>query len=237
MSEISLLRYLNLTEESLKKMKADLQALAEAPLADVEKVISFLPQLSEAITVGIREEIRQKLYSDLDLSNQQRSKVISITNFLSSALIDLIDKEILVSSQPGETISTEFMDEGLIDKKHFGTLSEYINKIYEFASGSQISREIKKHESGVLPSLYGIESTVELRGVMKGAWRAGMDLEEYMPSLITYVPIASVHIEASNDEELYFQVSEDTLDLLISSLDAARKEMQLIKKDIDKIRN
>jgi hypothetical protein len=86
--------------------------------------------------------------------------------------------------------------------------------------------------AGVLPSFKSIGTTVELRAVIAPKFRFGMKPDEYAPQVASVVPIVSISIgvDVGMPERFHFQASERELKLLLAQLEAAKRDLEELKK-------
>lgn len=85
-------------------------------------------------------------------------------------------------------------------------------------------------EAGVLPSMTGSGTTVELRGVFEERYKYGRSVEEYAPKLTGMAPIISVAITVDSGplKTLAFQGASQEIGYLIAELQAALKCAQAL---------
>jgi|GEM_PF-5417846 len=95
----------------------------------------------------------------------------------------------------------------------------------------KIEKDVKRQKftTGLLPVLENIGATVEMRAVNENKFKVGQDLNNYVPRVSDIVPLVSLHIGLDTEENFYFQVSEEALDLMIDSLGAAKKDLSALK--------
>lgn len=115
----------------------------------------------------------------------------------------------------------------------FESLLEELTK--DHLSELQAQDRRRRAEGGVLPVFSKLGITVEARAVWKERYKWGMPLEgdgAYNPEMVGTAMIASVHIGVDEGfpEDFYFQMDEEDIDAIVSSLVAAKKEMIAIRQ-------
>ena len=114
------------------------------------------------------------------------------------------------------------------------SLSQVLKAVKQGAVGLRDTVRRMRFETGVLPSFKGIGTTVEVRAVMATEYEWGKSVEEYTPALAEIVGVASIRIKLarSQPEAFCFQATNDELKILIDSLRATQKELQLLEQSI-----
>lgn len=113
-------------------------------------------------------------------------------------------------------------------------LGETLKALKEGATRLKSAIRRMAYEQGILPNFKGVGTTVELRAVMTKKFEWGDDVDKYEPSLDGLVGVASIRIKLadSDPEHFSFQATEVELTNLISSLQAAQKQLRLLEQSI-----
>ena len=143
----------------------------------------------------------------------------------------IIQKE-YISDQPND-IASDLVELKLIQDNRRQEFERIFKKLKKILLIEKNNLQAQRYKSGILPKLKNFNATIEIRPVFE---RVELPKEShYKPKILGAVPIASIHIGLNSDinNDLYFQIDEDDVQYLISSLENIDKEMKQAKKDFN----
>ncbi len=211
------------TAEKARVFSRDLNTTLAIDKADLAACLSNFPKIRLTRTTREESQLLDTLAKERSLDRGDLRSVLSIINFLTNALLnqdlpkddascwaqDLVELGLL-----GSSLSTAF--DQLVQQIASDVVPILDPKIREL-----------KASSGVLPAFNALGITVEVRCITKGRYRWGTPVEQYEPEVLGVTPVGSVHIglDIGAPKDVYFQIDEQGIDNMISSLIAARKEI------------
>ncbi len=131
--------------------------------------------------------------------------------------------------------AADLQELGLIDSEDKDKQAVFMKMAESIQSESTSFRDMftrRRYTAGVLPMLESFNHSVELRAIQEEKYKWGDDINKYKPSIIGTVPIVSINIgtDVSQNNQFYFQIKEDDIELLIDKLRAAKIEIDLLNQ-------
>lgn len=201
-----------------------LLSLSEKQLALIS---DNLESLLKTRTTAEAKPIIESLESKTGLARTTIERVITQLRFFISALYDEETKKDEPSLWAADLIELD-----LLPKESGPLFLKVIQFLKEnFESLASLHRE-RRTESGVLPVFRGVDTTVELRAVLKNEYKLGTDVELFEPELQSMCSVVSVAISVDSglNKNFTFQATPDELNYLISELRAAQKCASIMEK-------
>lgn len=122
----------------------------------------------------------------------------------------------------------------LADKHAESNFRAFLRTLVKKAPEYEEMADERAFESGVVPGLRSLGSTVEMRAIQKDIHRFGVDVNDYAPQIVGVVPVASIRIRLTDDTKVHFQVSPKELELLIDSFRASHKDLKALVEYVSK---
>lgn len=199
----------------------DLEQVLGLPQAQLDAILREAPALARAQTQADMREVVVRLERD-GISPLTVQHATSLINFFARALLD---EDTSADSPSQWAADLQDPDIGILAPDKASAFLEFVGRIKDDLLPELDSiRKQKTYGTGVLPSLKGGGTTVELRGIFREPYRWGSALSKYEPEVIGVVPVISVHIrlDAGTPNEIWFQATPEELDYLISEFQAAK---------------
>lgn len=228
-------------------MRSRLFALAfDDPDSDKAKV--FKHHLKELI--GAEESVRKSCLSELlnfrkALTSHQSDRIIenlanetkeppyiiehslNVLSFFATALLS--EK---IPENDYEYWAGDLLEQKWLKEEHKAVFQQLINLLVsDLLPVLRVQEDEKVTRLGVLPTFKALGITVEARPIRRNRFRWGDLVEEYTPEITGVSTIASISlgVHEGYPEQFYFQADSNDLDNMISSLQAAKKEMDAFR--------
>lgn len=212
----------------------DLRALLDLTDEQAKALLEQFPAFRLARTPNRERQILDELEDLTKLSRLELSQSLNIlTFFLDRLLADDVKEE-----TTDTTLKHWVHDLATLNLISRGQQEVLLCRLIPIAQeiapkfASEIAR--RQFAGGVLPTLRGCGTTVELRGVLKRPYKWGLEGSQvqYEPEVTDLVGIVSIKLRVDEGEpsSFYFQVEEPELDLLIGSLTAAKKDLAALRE-------
>jgi len=206
--------------ENNKGFLDDLRKIKSLSKEKLSVLINSFPEFKD---ISIKIE-KRKFFDDLqkktDLSYNIISSVFDVTNFF----LKRIDNDERILDDNILDWITELVDYKAFEKEYANIYELYFTLLREdiYPKFKQITSKTY-YESGVLPSIKSIGTTLEMRAILDREIELGENVENYNPRIIDIVPIVSIKIglDSGVPDEISFQVSQKKLDYLIGEFEAS----------------
>jgi hypothetical protein len=148
--------------------------------------------------------------------------------FMDKILFDRRTREDTVDAWADDLIELSLMAEESREK--FVTLMQKLKD--DILPGVRDDALSRRYEIGLLPSLTEFGATVEMRAVRRDPYDPLSKIEEYTPDIVAATPVVSLHVGVNTGAvtDFFFQADESELDMIIRSLQAAKKDMSALKE-------
>lgn len=195
---------------------------------DLDKCLAALPEVRLANTPKDESELLDRLDKACSAGRPNLAHALKVLYFFVGSMLksdlpdddykhwvdDLLDQQIVESARA----------EGLR-----GLLERLVTE--QLPALRPLDRK-RQAATGVLPKFKTIGYTAELRSVREGIYRWGTDVGQYEPEILGTVQVASIHLGVDRGpfDDIYFQVEEDGVDYMISTLQAIKKDWAALRK-------
>jgi len=201
----------------------DLQEFMALGEDDRNRCLEGLAGYTLAQTSAETRRLIDELASKCSAERTSLERALSAANFLLGAMV----------SRDVPADDPELWSDDLAE---VGALNEETKPIFVSALATirqeckpQVQPEARRRRaaSAVLPSLKGVDFSVEVRPVKENQYRLGTPARDYEPSFVGITPIASIgiRVDVGTPDRFYFQIDQADADYLIDALEAAKKEM------------
>ncbi|HEV2210495.1 MAG TPA: hypothetical protein VG167_17100 [Verrucomicrobiae bacterium] len=197
-------------------------------------VVARLPEFAfrATLTPTTREKdkIYQKASSELGIPLVQIEPALNVSAFLLRQLTPggeaSADDEQALLADLKEALPCED------DKSQI--LTRYLEGLKKFAKQDlRVAILQRAHEQSALPILNEVSVEADFRAVFENSYHYEEDIAAYSPKFLGTIPLGIVRLEFDGtQDDAYFQLSKRSLQVLIDSLVALQKEIQVAEKSI-----
>ena len=95
----------------------------------------------------------------------------------------------------------------------------------------------KAHYQTALPVLGSVSTVVDFRAIFNEAYKYEKDVAQFKPKFMGTVPlgIVEMRLKGAHSKEIFFQVNKRSLQVLVDTLVALQKQIDIAEKDIKSI--
>ena len=99
----------------------------------------------------------------------------------------------------------------------------------------QIEPQLQKLSTALctFPSFGGLSCSVQLRAVQPNRYNGTETIENYKPNITGVVPVASIHIRTTDDDNCFFQVDTDQAFSMINAFKALMKDLESLQTSFE----
>lgn len=227
-----LFRQFDLSDEKNKAFSEDLAALLTLTIEQWQVFLTNLSALLASRTQYEREQVLEHIEAKTGLARTVLSRVYSQARFFMSAF-----REENIRDESPDLWAKDLVTADAMNSESQEQFVEFISLLKDvaFARVEALQRE-RRAETGVLPSLKGIGTSVELRGVLKEEYEWGKPVEEYDPKIEGLIPVVSVAIkvDSGTPDRFVFQAASDEILFMINELQSALKSVLALKEHIQR---
>lgn len=187
----------------------------------VSTLVDALPVLAASATKVETERVTGPLFEQTGLGLLDLEHIANVARFFLSQFDD--DR---LSADTDEVWADDLETQGLIDETTRPRFAQFLTAVRAIYPRYRRASRIDTYKVGVLPYLHSCGTTVELRGVFGKAYEWGNDLGDYVPELVTAVPVISVRIglDSGTPRQIVFQATPENMKLLVTSFQAALRD-------------
>ena len=133
-----------------------------------------------------------------------------------------------------EGFAKDLTDLGFIPAENVAEAQKFLVALFGEIQKDNLRRLQKTFANSLLPSFTGVSSLIDFRAVFDQPYRFGSELESYQPRCVGFVPVVLVRLRRDGSEfkTFEFQCEPRDLELLISHLQAALKELGSAKNSL-----
>jgi hypothetical protein len=214
---------------------------------DVMRIDEFSKDLN--VLLGLGQEIVSKLpeyaYESMAVSTstetervyEEASKALGVPASKLQHAIDISEYFMRKFTSDGEAITdtsenivSDLQELIKFDKKRREELVEYFEKIKKLAKDKAdylIKR--RRHAQSALPNLKSMATVVDYRIVFDKSIEVGQSVNDYNPECLGAIPVGIIELTLSggNVEELSFQMDKKSIRLVVESLIALEKQIDI----------
>ena len=203
----------------------DLSAALEGEADLLPRVAASLPAM--LATRASTKPLIDQLEKDLSLSWVDLRPLVSIVRFF---VLKLNEPE--YSEDSPEDLLSDLKALGLVEDGQEDNARLLIKAAVDAAAAYAPTARRDDALKGPIPGLRSVGLSVDLRAVFEPKYNFGSDPNEYEPEATRFAPIISLRLTSSEDSvsPLVVQVDEETLDLLLKRLAAAKKEIVALSR-------
>ena len=197
------------------------------------EIISKLPEYayeSMAAPTNIEtKQVYEKASKALGVPASKLQHAIDISEYFMRKFISDGEAE----TDTSEDIASDLQELIKFDKKIIEQLVKYFERIKQLAKEKAdylIKR--RRHAQSALPSLKSISTVVDYRIVFDKNIEIGQSVDDYNPKCLGTIPVGIIELDLSggNVEELSFQMDKKSIRLVIESLTALEKQINIAQQ-------
>ena len=120
-----------------------------------------------------------------------------------------------------------------LDPKQTEALNRLLGELKPIAAEDvQLLLLQRDHAETALPLLEAISAVADLRAVFDQAYKYEDDIDAYSPKFMGTIPvgIVEIHLKGAHTDEVFFQVTPRTLQILLDHLTALQRQMNIAEK-------
>jgi len=216
--------------KSNDKFIGDMKRLMETNETQRNLILQAFPELYREESVSKREPLINDLVQKTGLNRLDIGSAHAIIEFM----VKQLDNETVnVAADSPESWVEDLLSLGILEPDLAPAFTDFMRSIKQRAEKDLLSiRKERVYGAGILPSLTGVGTTVELRGIFDKEYHLGTPITEYTPQMRSVVPVISISISVNRGHptDFMFQATQNDVDALISALEAAKKEVTTLCK-------
>lgn len=222
----------DLDDKDNEPFRAHLRATLDLSAEQRDACIEALPSLRLAQMSNERDKITGQLADKTGLTHVVLGHALNVMQFFLNKLIQVLDEDLL-QGDDSEKWAQDLIVRKCMSESERSTFIEMVNSLSEKVV-PKVRGEVRRREfvNGVLPCFRSFGTTVEMRAVLKETYDWLQPYEDYSPEVLDVTPVVSMHIglNRGTPSDVFFQVEERDLDLLINSLEATKKELFVLRE-------
>jgi len=205
--------------------KSDLKTLVDANSQTLKDFINWFFTIKDYINIQdheIKTFADEKLNGDMDVAKS----LLSITIFLLKNILDTKDKV--------ADVVNDMVELKLLQQDKTQEMNKYLESVMPATDTINKQRKSQNYTFSGVPYLSSLGITLSFRIQLKeefDIWGNGLD--KYVPEVEDLIPVTNISLVLLIGEEekrVNFQADERTLDLMLNRFNAAKKEIQSLKK-------
>jgi hypothetical protein len=135
-----------------------------------------------------------------------------------------------VTDEPG-SLAHDLERLRLVDDSQVATVTDLFRWLKnDFVVGVEGELRRRSAAAGLVPSLKGIATEVELRAIQKDAYESTQSVDNYKPTILGVVPVATVEIRTTDQDPYIFQAEKAELQIILSYIKAALKDLDALER-------
>lgn len=211
-------RYSALDEDVL----ADFKSLWKLSPDSRSNLIQYIKPLTEATTVSEVDLIIKKATKEIEGHTRDVLAAVRIVNHICINWHPIKDKI--------EDFLEELADFNLLPDEKIEEANAFLIDFLRELENTNKYRYKQYYTNALLPSYQGISTMIDFRAIMNNFIQntlEEMDVDKYKPRCIGFAPVVLIEIRLDTGlpRKFNFQCDEETLEILIQSLQGAHKDL------------
>jgi hypothetical protein len=209
------------------RFKEDLTFLWDFPDNQRRAFLPYIANIYKTETPADRQIAIEKALKEIGGNADENLTIINLLLYIYSSWDPMRDipSNFIRDLEDLHLLPVEKRDETLAFLLEFFSIIEADN-----------TRRLKKIFAGtLLPSYVGIETIVDFRPIIKQPYDSIIDrkIEDYNPECVDFIPIILIKLERDLSPKTFeFQCEEHEIDILIESLQAVKKDLEVSKNTL-----
>lgn len=190
--------------------------------------LEALPRARSARTTSAFKQIVEGLSASLpDVPRNRIELMIRAANFLVDGLLS----ENVPKGDESLWVDDLISELRWIDESQRTDFGDLLGTLKQLAPRIEAEEREERTREGILPTFKSLGITVELRAIGRDHYRWGTPVDAYAPQILGVVGLFSIHIglDAGNPKDIYFQADETSINNMVASLQAARKDLAALR--------
>jgi hypothetical protein len=219
-----------LAEEGFKR---DVQAILTLPSPAMEQLPEYAFKHLAAPTRREADRVCVAAAEVLAVPKTQLERAIDVSRFFMGAFAPKGDAE----SDLPSSLADDIRDALCLDVEQTETLGRLLGELKRVAEKNvQLILLQRSHSEAALPILRAVSTVVDFRAVFEQPYKYEDDVSGYSPKFMGTVPLGIVELtlKGAHTDEVFFQVTRGTLQILLDHLTALQRQMDVAEKGITK---
>lgn len=208
-----------------ERFNEDLKFLWDVPDNQRKAIFPYIAEIYKTETPADREIALDKAIKEVAGNAEDNLRIINLLLFIYSSWNPLQDT-------PSNFVK-DLDDLHLLPIEKREDAMAFLLEFFSIIEADNTRRLKKMFAGSVLPSFIGVDTIVDFRSIIKQPYGSTLDdrIENYNPECLDFIPIVLIQIERDtlSPKTFEFQCEEDDLDMLINSLQAAKKDLEASK--------
>ena len=209
-----------------KEFQEDLSVLWKLPQQVRMGLIAHIPKIAKARTSGQKKIAMDEAVEELEGNSADVLKCLRLMGFIYEEWSPIYDT--------AASFLKDLADLYLIPEEKVEEAKDFLIEFLAEVEKDNKYRLEKMFASSLLPSLEQQTTLVDFRAVIRKPFGTGLkdDIEEYEPTCVGFTPVIIVRLrrDAGEPRSFAFQCEEDSLNMLIESLQAALMDLKAAEK-------
>lgn len=210
--------------------------------SDIKKLLSLETRVLSQLASFVLKAFEASTEGETDAVYQEASSITGVQRAILDYALDV-----------GEFLMRQFAPKGIASEDSVETILEDLTTIYGVEDSKKDSlieflTELKKaskekvaaillersHTHAGLQTLESVEVCVDFRIVFDNYFKSGEDITAFSPQFIGTVPLGLIRLGLTNGlvENISFQVTKRSLQLLVDNLVALQKQIEIAEKNV-----
>lgn len=208
-----------------ERFEEDLAFLCDFPDNQRRAFLPFIADIYKAETPADRQIAIDKALKEIGGNAEENLKIINLLLYIYS------------SWNPTQDTPSNFVKD--IDDLHMLPVEKrdetmaFLLEFFSIVEADNPRRLGKLFATTLLPSFISIETIVDFRSIIKQPYATiiGRNIKDYNPECVDFIPVILIKLERDSisPKTFEFQCEEEHVNILIESLQAAKKDLEVSK--------
>ncbi len=189
-----------------------------------QKLVDGALEMLRAETTGEEKTAREKAIEGIPGDQADLVKAVNVLHFIATEWNPVTDTS--------EAVLADVRQLGLLPTDQAREIEDFLLRFFS-ALGEDRSRRLRKiFASSVVPNYLGVTTVVDFRFVFDNPYGSGRHdtIDNYTPTHVGHTPVVLVRLKISGLDPVVFQAEPQDVRLLIQSLQAALKDLDVASK-------
>ena len=216
---------------SNEEFKLDIMAALSLPSSVLEQLSECALKHLAAPTRGEADQIASETAQALGVPKTQLDRAIEVSRFFLREFAPSGD----ASADSVSSVADDVCDALSLDAEKTEKIERLLSELKPVATAeAQLILLQRAHAETALPILNAVSGVVDFRAVFDEAYKYEKDVGAYSPKFMGTIPVGIVEIllKGAHSEEVFFQVTPRTLQILIDHLTALQRQMSISQREL-----
>lgn len=214
---------------AIDEFKKDIGILCGLPRQVLTQLPATAIEALEAPTEGESDRVREAAAERLSVPLSKLGHALSVPTYLLRQFAPKGDAE---NDSPSD-IADDLVELGVVPKEKAADVSAMFEATKGLSRGKLEMILLRKaHSRAVLPVLGSVSTVVDFRVLFDQNYKYEEDVGSYQPKFMGTIPLGIVEIElqGAHQEEVFFQVTKRTLQVMLDTLSALQKQIAVAEE-------